>query len=88
MTTIKLDHTTVMSQLKEMENALKEVVIEPFDAASLGDMKLAFTDIMLQREESIHRMAKEYIEAVSKNIEDTKANVTSLKEQDEAITHS
>ncbi|MTH55065.1 hypothetical protein GKZ89_16800 [Bacillus mangrovi] len=88
MTTIKLDHNTVMSQLEEMERALKEVVIEPFDAASLGDLKLAFTELLLQREESIHVMAREYIEAVSKNIEDTKANVTSLKEQDEAITHS
>lgn len=46
---------------------------------------LDYTKKYHEREENIKTMLGDYKKAVQKNIEDTKDNVDSLKEQDEAI---
>jgi Family of unknown function (DUF5344) len=86
MTEIKLNYETVMKELDEVKSALANVKIAPPQASTLGKNKLDFTTYWLEREARIHQLINEYVEIVEKNIEDTKANVRSLKEQDEAIT--
>lgn len=86
MTMIKLEHSTVIKQLEEMEAALKEVKIDSLPQSSLGNNLTEYTKMWLQHEETVHKTAMSYVEAVLKNIQDTKDNVTYLREQDEAIT--
>lgn len=86
MVEIKLNYEAVMKELNEVKAALQHVKIDPPQASTLGKNKLDFTTYWLEREARIHQLINEYVEVVEKNIEDTKANVHSLKEQDEAIT--
>ncbi|MGM7723470.1 YwqI/YxiC family protein [Metabacillus sp. Hm71] len=86
MVTIKLNYEAVMRELDEVKSALANVKIAPPEAGSLGQNRLDFTTYWLEREARIHQLINEYVEVVEKNVEDTKANVRSLKEQDEAIT--
>ncbi|MTH55082.1 hypothetical protein GKZ89_16885 [Bacillus mangrovi] len=85
MPDIKLEHTGVMKQLEDMEKALSRIVIESPDEISLGENKLAYTDAWLASEQLVKELLEQYVQAVKQNIEDTKANITHLKEQDEAI---
>ncbi|MGD7007032.1 DUF5344 family protein [Metabacillus sp. 84] len=84
--TIKLDHAQVMSQLEEIEKALDSVAIAAPSDSAVGDNKLSYTDAWFENEKAIHEQLELYVKAVRQNIADTKSNVTSLKEQDEAIT--
>jgi hypothetical protein len=88
MAEIKLNYETVMKELNEVKSALANVKITPPQASTLGENQLDFTKYWLERETRIHQLINEYVEIVEKNIEDTKANVRSLKEQDEAITRN
>ncbi|MCY8269966.1 YwqI/YxiC family protein [Bacillus sonorensis] len=83
--TIKLNHKVVMKQLDQVKSALDSLSLNGPSAGSLGQNKLDFTKKWLEREETICDMVNQYKEAVYKNIEDTRSNVNSLKEQDEAI---
>ncbi|RIW30400.1 hypothetical protein D3H55_16840 [Bacillus salacetis] len=85
---IKLNHAAVMAKLNDVINSLERLQMNPPAEGQLGRNKLGYTDAWIQREQNIHQLLKEYIAVVEKNVEDTKANVTSLKEQDEAITRS
>ncbi|MBZ5750034.1 MULTISPECIES: YwqI/YxiC family protein [Metabacillus] len=86
MVEIKLNYDAVMKELNEVKSALANVTIATSQSSSLGENRLDFTTYWLEREARIHQLINEYVEVVEKNVEDTKANVRSLKEQDEAIT--
>ncbi|WP_113929472.1 YwqI/YxiC family protein [Bacillus sp. P14.5] len=85
---IKLNHAAVMAKLNDVMSSLQRLQINPPAEGQIGRNKLDYTDAWMQREQSIHQLLKEYITVVEKNVEDTKANVNTLKEQDEAITRS
>jgi hypothetical protein len=85
---IKLDHSAVMAKLNEVISSLERLQLNPPAQEQLGRNKLNYTDAWIQREQNIRLLLKEYIATVEKNVEDTKANVEALKEQDEAITRS
>ena len=86
MVEIKLNYDAVMKELNEVKAALANVTIVIPQSSNLGENQLDFTNYWLEREARIHQLINEYVEVVEKNVEDTKANVRSLKEQDEAIT--
>jgi hypothetical protein len=85
MTQIKLNHAEMMKQLDEIKRALDALVLE--GPANVGQNKLDFTQKWQEREEMIHQFVSQYVTIVQKNVEDTRANVDSLKEQDEAIVN-
>lgn len=85
MQKIKLDYSEVTQQLNDMERALEALTLPSPPEDELGQNKLGFTDKWIEREEYIKLMVIDYKMAVQKNIEDTRANVTALKKQDEAI---
>lgn len=83
MSEIKLKYDTVIKTLESVKDALADVTIGA--AGSNGKNSLDYTKKYHEREENIKTMLGDYKKAVQKNIEDTKDNVDSLKEQDEAI---
>lgn len=62
--------------------------LQSLPSGDIGRNLLDFTTYFLEREERIHQFINDYVQIVGKNIEDTKANVRSLKDQDEAITRN
>lgn len=85
MTQIKLNHAEMMKQLDEIKRALDALVLDGPD--DVGQNKLDFTEKWLEREEMIQQFVSQYVTIVQKNVEDTRVNLDSLKEQDEAIVH-
>jgi hypothetical protein len=85
MGTIKLNYVTVMKSLNDARYALETVNIQAPSSGSLGQNKLDFTERWLDREANIQKMVQQYVNVVQKNLEDTRANVELLKEQDEAM---
>ncbi|UXH46458.1 YwqI/YxiC family protein [Rossellomorea vietnamensis] len=85
---IKLNHHAVMAKLNEVMHNLERLQLNPPAQEQLGRNKLHYTDAWIQREQNIHQILKDYIAVVEKNIQDTKANVEALKQQDEAVTKS
>ncbi|MBD7965242.1 DUF5344 family protein [Fictibacillus norfolkensis] len=85
MQTIKLQFHDVTQQLGETQKALDALTLPSPSAEALGKNELQFTKEFLEREENLHKMILEYMNVVTKNIEDTKANIEILKNQDEAI---
>jgi hypothetical protein len=85
MATIKLKHEIVMKTLDETKAALDFVILAEPSAGALGQNVLGYTKGWLEREKTIHLMVSQYVEIVRKNLEDTRANVDLLKEQDEAM---
>ncbi|MCO0596221.1 YwqI/YxiC family protein [Peribacillus butanolivorans] len=49
---------------------------------------MEFTSKWIERETNLEKVFEQYIKIVQKNVEDTRANIDLLKEQDEAIAHS
>ncbi|MBD1379640.1 YwqI/YxiC family protein [Metabacillus arenae] len=86
MGTIKLNHGQVMQQLDDVKRALDTLNLPA--PGALGQNKLNFTDGWLSREANLQKMVSEYMKVVQKNVEDTRSNVTSLKEQDEAVVRN
>ncbi|MFC0273111.1 YwqI/YxiC family protein [Metabacillus herbersteinensis] len=85
MATIRLDYEALTQKLDDVKRALDSLGIEGPSESSLGKNKLEFTDEWLEREENLHYFFTQYVSIVQKNLEDTRANITLLKEQDEAI---
>ncbi|MBU5465787.1 YwqI/YxiC family protein [Virgibacillus sp. MSJ-26] len=85
---IKLDYEHVISTLENAEQALPPLFLSNVYEGINGANKLEFIEQWLEREEGIRELLNQYIEIVEKNIEDTKANVKTIKEQDEAITRT
>ncbi|TXC89527.1 hypothetical protein FS935_16735 [Metabacillus litoralis] len=88
MVTIKLNYQAVIKDLNEAKSALLHVKLATPSSSDLGKNKLDYTRYFLEREVRIHQLINEYVSIVEKNLEDTKVNVRSLKEQDEAITRN
>ncbi|MBM7605175.1 hypothetical protein JOC75_003198 [Metabacillus crassostreae] len=88
MVTIKLNYQAVIKDLNEAKAALHHVKLATPSSGDLGKNKLDYTSYFLEREARIHQLINEYVSIVEKNLEDTKVNVRSLKEQDEAITRN
>jgi len=84
MTTIRLEFEKVMKELSEIEKTLSTINISSPQLSHLGNNQLDFTKAWLEREIKIEQLLTEYIQVVQKNVEDTKANIRLLKEQDEA----
>lgn len=87
-TEIKLNYSEVITKLEEAKNAVQHLTLPEPSSGQLGRNKMNFTDAWTSREQNLQSLLKEYITVVQKNLEDTKGNVDSLKEQDEAITRS
>ncbi|MBF0705397.1 YwqI/YxiC family protein [Alkalihalobacillus hwajinpoensis] len=87
-TEIKLNYSEVMTKLEEAMNAVQHLTLPEPSAGQLGRNKINYTDAWINREQNLQRLLQDYMTVVQKNLEDTKANVDSLKEQDEAITRS
>lgn len=85
---IKLNYEHVISTLENAEQALPPLFISNVFEGINGQNKLQFIEAWLEREEVIRNMLKEYVSIVEKNIVDTKDNVKTIKEQDEAITRT
>lgn len=83
MSEIKLKYDTVIKTLESVKDALADVTIGV--AGSQWKKQPRLHEKYHEREENIKTMLGDYKKAVQKNIEDTKDNVDSLKEQDEAI---
>ncbi|MDM5214544.1 YwqI/YxiC family protein [Peribacillus sp. RS7] len=88
MTTIKLNHPAVMKQVDQVKTALGTVTLGNLPAGELGSNKLEFTSKWIDRETNLEKVFEQYIKIVQKNVEDTRANIDLLKEQDEAIAHT
>ncbi|MYL62228.1 hypothetical protein GLW07_02545 [Bacillus hwajinpoensis] len=87
-TEIKLNYSEVMTKLEVAKNAVQHLTLPEPSTGQLGRNKMNYTDAWINREQNLQRLLKDYMTVVQKNIEDTKANVDSFKEQDEAITRS
>ncbi|MDM5453780.1 YwqI/YxiC family protein [Peribacillus simplex] len=88
MTTIKLNHPAVTKQVDQVKKALGTVKLGNLPAGELGNNKLEFTSKWIDRETNLEKVFEQYIKIVQKNVEDTRANIDLLKEQDEAIAHT
>ncbi|WP_147534941.1 YwqI/YxiC family protein [Bacillus marasmi] len=87
MNTIQLKHDEVMKRLTKVKEALAALALPNPNEQVLGNNKLDFADQWTSRETAIASNFASYIEIVSKNIEDTRSNVSSIKQQDEAIAN-
>ncbi|MFJ7637951.1 YwqI/YxiC family protein [Peribacillus sp. NPDC097225] len=88
MTTIKLNHAVVTKQVSQVKTAVDGTTIGALPADQLGNNDLSFTSKWEERETNLEKTFNQYLTIVKKNLEDTRANVDLLKEQDEAITHN
>ncbi|WP_147534936.1 YwqI/YxiC family protein [Bacillus marasmi] len=87
MSTIQVKHNEVMKRLTKVKEALAALNLPNPNEQVLGNNKLDFTDLWTSRETAIASDIAAYIEIVAKNIEDTRSNVDSIKQQDEAIAN-
>jgi len=88
MVVIKLKHNTVIQALLDVERALFDVKLSAPPVSSLGDNQMMFTHGWEQREGEIQDMFDTYQQVVKKTLDDTKANVDLLKEQDDSIVRN
>lgn len=86
MPEIKLQYNRVVGQLNNAKGALGNVTLDqPTDA---DGNQLDITTKWSTREANIQTLVSEYIKGVQKNLEDTRANVDMLKDQDEAVVRN
>ncbi|MBN8435040.1 YwqI/YxiC family protein [Priestia flexa] len=86
MTSIKLNYEDVMQKLEDVETAIQKLSLP--GNSDVGDNNLSTTNEWKSQEEELGKLLKTYITALEKSVQDTKANVKLLKEQDEAIVRS
>ncbi|MDR0124085.1 YwqI/YxiC family protein [Bacillus zhangzhouensis] len=81
---IKLNYQTVMDKLDEVSQAVEALTMKKaVDKA--GENSLEFVTKWTAREAEVSEMVSSFKEALIKNVQDTRSNVKTLKEQDEAI---
>ncbi|MBM7703047.1 DUF5344 family protein [Metabacillus iocasae] len=85
MSTIKLNYESVTSQLKQVTSAKETISLSSSGMNQLGQNHLAMTEKWKEQEQAIQQLVQQYVQAVTKNIEDTQANIDLLKKQDEAM---
>ncbi|MEH3001180.1 YwqI/YxiC family protein [Bacillus pumilus] len=81
---IKLNYQTVMNQLDEVSQAVEDLMMKKA-ADKAGENSLEFVTKWTAREAEVNEMVSNFKEALIKNVQDTRSNVKTLKEQDEAI---
>lgn len=86
MTMIKLRYEDVMQTLKDVEQTIKHLSLP--DNLDMGENVLDTTKEWKTSEADLGELLKTYITALEKSVDDTKANVDLLKEQDEAMVRS
>ncbi|MFS0653913.1 YwqI/YxiC family protein [Bacillus sp. 179-C3.3 HS] len=84
MTQIKLNYKTVMEKLDEVSTAVDALTMKKA-ADKAGQNNLDFVTEWTSREDKINNMVADFKKALTKNVSDTRSNVKTLKEQDEAI---
>lgn len=88
MGTIQVKHNDIIKKLAKVNDALSALQFSNPNLQSLGNNSLDFTEQWKTREESIASDISNYINIVAKNIEDTRSNVDSIQQQDEAIANN
>lgn len=81
---IKLNYQTVMEKLDEVSQAVEALAMKKA-ADKAGENSLEFVTKWTAHEAEINEMLSSFKEALIKNVQDTRSNVKTLKEQDEAI---
>ncbi|MEY8693949.1 YwqI/YxiC family protein [Bacillus safensis] len=81
---IKLNYQTVMDKLDEVSQAVEALAMKKA-ADKAGENRLEFVTKWTAREREVSEMVSSFKEALIKNVQDTRSNVKTLKEQDEAI---
>lgn len=81
---IKLNYQTVMDKLDEVSQAVESLAMKKA-ADKAGENSLEFVTKWTAREAEVSEMVSSFKEALIKNVQDTRSNVKTLKEQDEAI---
>nr|MDF9460303.1 YwqI/YxiC family protein [Bacillus pumilus] len=81
---IKLNYQTVMNQLDEVSQAVEALMMKKARDKA-GENSLEFVTKWTAREAEVNEMVSNFKEALIKNVQDTRSNVKTLKEQDEAI---
>ncbi|MEE6133281.1 DUF5344 family protein [Priestia sp. GS2] len=84
--TIKLNYESVMNELNALKVAKDDIVVK--EMKSVGDNRLQITEMMKNQEMEIQQLMTNYIQLLTKQIEDTESNLKQLKEQDEMIARS
>lgn len=88
MSTIQVKHDDIIRRLAKVKDALGTLHLPNSNQQALGKNRLNFTDLWKTREADIASDIAAYIEKVARNIADTRSNVDSIKQQDEAIANS
>jgi hypothetical protein len=88
MSTIQVKHDDIIKKLETVKQALATLHLPNPNQQVFGKNKLDFTDRFKTQETAIATDIASYIEIVAKNVEDTRSNVDSFKQQDEAIGNS
>ncbi|MGX9290812.1 YwqI/YxiC family protein [Bacillus sp. A015] len=81
---IKLNYQTVMDKLDEVSQAVEALTMKKA-ADQAGENSLEFVTKWTAREAEVGELVSSFKEALIKNVQDTRSNVKTLKEQDEAI---
>ncbi|MCY7673913.1 YwqI/YxiC family protein [Bacillus safensis] len=81
---IKLNYQTVIDKLDEVSQAVESLAMKKA-ADKAGENSLEFVTKWTAREAEVSEMVSSFKEALIKNVQDTRSNVKTLKEQDEAI---
>ncbi|MDM5299900.1 YwqI/YxiC family protein [Bacillus pumilus] len=81
---IKLNYQTVTEKLDEVSKAVEAITMKKA-ADKAGENSLKFVTKWTTREAEINEMVSSFKEALTKNVQDTRSNVKTLKDQDEAI---
>ncbi|MGE6630522.1 YwqI/YxiC family protein [Bacillus sp. NPDC077027] len=81
---IKLNYQVVMDKLDVVSQAVETLAMKKA-AEKVGENQLKFVSKWVEREAEIAEMVSDFRQALTKNIKDTRSNVKTLKEQDEAI---
>ncbi|MFJ5964135.1 YwqI/YxiC family protein [Bacillus sp. NPDC093026] len=81
---IKLNNQLVMGKLDEVSQAVEALMMKKA-SDKVGENSLEFVSKWTVREAKINEMVSAFKKALIKNVQDTRSNVKTLKEQDEAI---
>lgn len=87
-TIIKLNYKAVTSEIKSVTSAKDSISFPEFSADEIGKNVLDITTKWKEQEVAISNLVTQYIQVLTKNLEDTQKNVDLLKEQDESMVRN
>ncbi|MBU5594935.1 YwqI/YxiC family protein [Amphibacillus sp. MSJ-3] len=85
MVTIQLNHQHVIAKIEQAKSQIDSFKIKIPPQVKQSDNHLNFVNDFRDREVEINQLVNTYLEVVMKNLEDTKANVNLIQQQDHAI---